>query len=212
MKTGIIFLIFVVAFPCFGKNVFQSVSGDTFYVRVYFLYGSRPKHAHRHQELKWFGGKLGGHVGLGTDSLRILNFLPNGRVKLFPNDGDPSALFAEDRWNEFRESLGGTADSNKTSTFIIPINQQQKAILDSITSAYLKKVPYDYAFFGMRCAAAAHDVLGQMGLVESYPRRRTIFKIFYPIKLRKRLFYLAAKNHWVVEGREGSLTRKWERN
>ncbi len=54
-------------------------AGDTAFLKVHFLYGSRPlKKNTRTLKKKWFGGILGGHVGIEGDSNRIINFLPSG--------------------------------------------------------------------------------------------------------------------------------------
>ena len=56
---------------------------STVYLKVHFLYGSKPKKQFKNYEGKWFGGKLGGHVGVEGDSGKILNFCPDGSFHIF---------------------------------------------------------------------------------------------------------------------------------
>jgi hypothetical protein len=50
---------------------------------VHFLYGSKPSREARDIEKKWFGGKLGGHVGIEITPDSILNFVTVD--KFFPS-------------------------------------------------------------------------------------------------------------------------------
>jgi hypothetical protein len=52
-------------------------------VVVHFLYGSKPSREARDIEKKWFGGKLGGHVGIEITPDSILNFVTVD--KFFPS-------------------------------------------------------------------------------------------------------------------------------
>src|SRR3954451_1597248 len=56
----------------------QARSQDSSVIKVHFLYGSKPFRKYKDTEPKWFGGMLGGHVGIETDSGQILNFTPRG--------------------------------------------------------------------------------------------------------------------------------------
>lgn len=76
---------------------------------------------------------------------------------------------------------------------------------------YLEKSPYDYAFFGMRCASAAYDVLGQLEIVKPHSNFSTVCKNFYPKKLRKKLLRLAKHNSWKITRKPGRPSRKWEK-
>ena len=98
----------------------------------------------------------------------------------------------------------------KLCTFIIPISEIQYQELQKINTTNCNKPPYDYAFMGMRCAASAQDVLGQIGIVKKKRRFNNIFTTFYPKKLRKRMFKLAKEKNYKIETQEGRITRKWE--
>jgi hypothetical protein len=101
---------------------------------------------------------------------------------------------------------------SKTVTFIIPITHKQYQDLNRIQKCYCDTTPFDYAFFGMRCASTTQDILGQIGVVKTKKRFGNIITTFYPKKLRRRLFRLAKKNNYQVIKNEGRPTRKWERD
>src|SRR5690606_6575663 len=85
-------------------------ASDTDYIRVHFLYGSTPKREFKESETKWFGGKLGGHVGVevGTDS--ILNFVPDGKFHVFQKKDDLHSLYTIHSFESFYSILGGESD------------------------------------------------------------------------------------------------------
>lgn len=179
-------------------------------LKVHFLYGSTPVKKYA-DEPKWFGGKLGGHVGVELEGReRILNFVPSGGYHVFQNKKDKHSEFMYHQYERFYSILGGEADSNKKTIVYIPITERQKQRFDSLSLAYVKETPYDYAFFGMRCGAAAYDVLAQLGILKQYTYYNTHTRIFYPKKLRKRLLKLAEENNWKIEKFSGSKTRNWE--
>jgi hypothetical protein len=161
---------------CFILSL-QSFSQDSLYLKVHFLYGSKPKTKYRAEEAKWFGGKWGGHVGIEVDSNQILNFLPKGKFHWIEKKDNRHSTFAIHSFDNFYQILGNVDPAKKT-IFYIPITHQQKDQFDSIKSYYLNHTPYDYALFGMRCGAAAYDILGQLNIVKSFGHRKTFLKIF----------------------------------
>lgn len=190
----------------------EAFSQDSLFLRVHFLYGSKPKRLYKHKESKWFGGKLGGHVGIEADSNRIMNFLPQGKFHITNHKKEPHSSFAIHDRASFYSILGGNGGVAKKAVVYIPVKPEQKQKFDSITNAYLQKTPYDYALFGMRCGAAAYDILAQLDIMPSYSNTKTYMKIFYPKKLRKRLFKKARQQNWLILSEPGSQTRKWERD
>ena len=100
----------------------------------------------------------------------------------------------------------------KKAIVYVPITNDQKKLFDSISAAYVVQTPYDYAFFGMRCGAATYEILGQLNILPKYSNGHTSRMIFYPKKLRKRLFKMAKANGWKVEHFEGAKKRKWEKD
>lgn len=185
---------------------------DTAFIKVHFLYGSKPGAAYRDSEPKWFGGKLGGHVGIEVEDGRILNFLPSGSFHVFGKKENRHSRFAVHDHNAFYAMFGGAPDSMKRTVVKIPITRRQLLTVDSLSTAYLARTPYDYAFFGMRCGAAAYDVLSRIDLLNTCGRATIVRKIFYPRKLRKHLFRKAVQQQWKVERHPGSSRRKWERD
>jgi hypothetical protein len=185
---------------------------DTTYLKVHFLYGSRPLKKYKDTEPKWFGGVLGGHVGIEGDSEKIVNFLPNGKFHWFAKKDDRHSRYAVHSINSFYGILGGDAENVKSAIVYIPVTLQQKQKFDSIAAAYLQQTPYDYALFGMRCGAAAYEILAQLNVLTDYSIKKTSRKIFYPKKLRKRLFRLAERNDWRIIKQDGSERRKWEKD
>ncbi len=189
-----------------------SFSQNATTIKVHFLYGSKPLKKYKDTESKWFGGVLGGHVGIEGDSGMVLSFIHHGKFHWFAKKNSRHSLYAEHSVKSFDGLMTRNADSVKRAIVYIPVTLQQKQQFDSIESAYLKQTPYDYAFFGMRCGAATYEILGQLNILPRYSISKTSTKIFYPEKLRKRLFKKAAHNSWQIERYKGSPTRKWEKD
>jgi len=189
----------------------SSFAQDSSCIRVHFIYGSRPLKKYKDTEKKWFGGILGGHVGIEGDSGKFYSFEIHGKNKIFSGKKDNSAYKIETA-DEFWSVMKTKEDSIKKTTIIVPLTSQQKRKIDSITSAYAKEVPYCYAVFGMRCGASTYEILAQLGMLPQYPHFKTYMKIFYPRRLRKRLFSKAEQNNWIIIRKEGTPKRKWERD
>lgn len=181
------------------------------YIKVHFLYGSKPLNEYKESEKKWFGGKLGGHVGIEVDAEQIVSFVPKGKLHIFSHRTNRHSTFVVHSSEGFYK-IFGDADSVKRAIIYIPTSQTAKVNLDSIFESYFRDVPYDYAFFGMRCGAATYEILAQFGVLDQYPIGKVWRKIFYPRKLRKRLFKKASDNGWLVVTGEGSIKRKWEKD
>ncbi len=163
-------------------------------------------------EQKWFGGVLGGHVGIEADSDKVVNFLPGGKFHCFAKKNNKHSSFAVHTVTNFHEILGGKPEAVKKAIMFIPVTIQQKQKFGSIASVYFKNTPCEYALMGMRCGAAAHDMLAQLDILTSNSQRKTYRKIFYPKKLRKRLLKKASINGWKVVRQKGSNKRKWEKD
>jgi hypothetical protein len=194
------------------KPQLQEEDSLTDSLKVYFLYGSKPKWKFRKSERKWFGGILGGHVGLSLEEDKIIDFLPLGKLHIFPQKKEQHAHFVWHSERSFWAVLGGNPDSVKKVILYIPITAEQQRQFDSIAQTYFEETPYDYAFFGMRCGASTYEILAQLGILRAYSNRRTVRKIFYPKKLRRRLFRLEKENNWKLEKMEGSKYRRWEQD
>lgn len=199
-KILLLFCLF--SFVCYAQ--------DTTYLKVHFLYGSRPLKKYRHIEKKWFGGVWGGHVGVESNEGEILNFLPSGKFHWFAQSKNRHSTYALHSHHGFYAILGGDPFEVKKAVVLIPLTPAQKEKFDSIARAYLGDVPYDYALIGMRCAAATYDILDQLGIMPDYSYGKTYRRIFYPRILRKRLFRKARQHNWTILRQDGSGTRKWD--
>jgi hypothetical protein len=123
---------------------------------------------------------LGGNAGIEGDNDKVVSFLPSGKFHLIAKKDNRHSVFALHSVNNFYAVLGGNADSVKKVIINIPVTLQQKQRFDSITTAYLRQPPYDYALLGMRCGAAAYDILAQLEILPRYSYGKTYRKIFYP--------------------------------
>lgn len=179
----------------------------TLFIKVHFLYGSKPKKKFKATEIKYFGGIHGGHVSIQVGNMDY-GFEPTDKVHIFPHKNNHKAGYV----SNITKGAMRYDTSSKVTTFIIPLTIEQYNKLNIINQTYCKKTPYDYAFFGMRCASTAQDVLGQIGVVKKKSRFSNIVTTFYPKKLRKRLFKLAIKNNYIVIKSSGRFSRKWEKD
>ncbi len=205
MVWCITILFILSAINCKSKN-------DSITIRVHFLHGSKPKREYKKTEDRWFGGILGGHAGIEYTPNQILNFLPKARFHVFAKPTIINSRFAVHDTISFYQMLGGDYGSNKKTMITIKISAVQKTKLDSLANAYNQKSPYDYAFFGMRCGAAAYDVLSRIEVVKKMRFKKNWRKIFYPRKVRRRLESAALKKGYVVKKCPGSESRRWEKD
>ena len=180
------------------------------YIPVHFLYGSRPAPQYNFMEQSWFGGIKGGHVGIGIDSNKVLNFGHKSSFHIVSNRHNKHSHYFITSKRGFNSILGGDSAQMKTLTILIPATSEQCKKLDSLSNCYCSQSPYDYALFGMRCAAASYDLLAQINIVPKYSHTREYKKIFYPRLLRKMLIKKAEENGWVMIRQEGSKRRIWE--
>ena len=206
-KKKILFILFSLLI------IFNSAtSQDTTLIKVHFLYGSKPAKQYRDSERKWFGGILGGHVGIETNHDQVLNFMRDSKFHLIARKKEKHSRFAIHTTDRFWGIFGSPGETVKKATVIIPVSRQQKNKLDSIQQVYTIQTPYDYAFIGMRCGAATYEILAQMNILRAHAYRKTFLKIFYPKKLRKRLLKKAQENNWTILRQDGTPRRKWERD
>jgi hypothetical protein len=204
MRSGVFLICFIwIANAVFAQN-------DSSFIRVHFLYGSKPKKEYKHIEKKWFGGKLGGHAGVECgENGKILHFIFDRKANAIAKKNS-KGKYLYNSYEEFYSILGGKMDSNKRVTVLIPCSAAQKRIFDSLAKLYTTSPPYDYAFIGMRCGSATYDILAQLDIFKQLGLGRTKMQLFYPRKTRKRVLKQAKKNNWRVERHEGNARRKWE--
>ena len=183
--------------------IFSScLASDSIYtIKINFLYGSKPAKGYHQQESKLFGGIKGGHVNIEAGG-RVLDFTP-GNNPLIPNNKKPSGGFS------INQSVSWDWD-DKWKTIIVPVSEEQYMELQKLFDSVATKTPYDYAIFGMRCAAASYDVLSKIGLFKEYPNTKNVATHFYPKLLRKKVLKWADQNNYTVISNEGRSSRKWE--
>lgn len=204
MRSALLSFLLVISINAFSQ--------DSLFLKVHFLYGSKPTNEYLGEERKWFGGLPGGHVGIEGVNGEILNFVTRGKCHVFSDKTDRHSCFKKFTKTEFYSIFGGVPDSMKKAIVYIPITIEQKKKFDSIANAYQEKTPYDYALFGMRCSAAAYDILAQLNIVKAYSHTKTYKKIFYPKLLRKRLLAAANEKGWMVVHENGTKRRIWEKD
>ncbi len=191
LAVGLLFLV---------PSVWGQSYTDT--IKLHFLYGSVPARGFKKSEPKLFGGIKGGHVNIEAKG-RVLDFMP-GNCPILPENNNPTGGF------RLNSSLYWDTACCKWVTICIPVTSHQMQQLQAIFDTYSVKTPYDYAVFGMRCAAASYDVLSEIGLVKKVTNQQNIVKNFYPKLLRKRMLNWARKNNYTVIYHEGRASRKWE--
>ena len=204
--TRFLFILFFYIIPgiCYSQ--------DTPSIKVHFLYGSKPHSRYEDTEPLWFGGKPGGHAGIEYRNDSIIDFVHWGRFHWLQKRGDKHGRFNVHSIKSFYAILGGNPDSVKKAVVIVPLTILQKQLMDSLVVNYRRQSPYDYALVGMRCAAATYDILAQLGILKHLSFRKTYLNIFFPRKLRKRLFKKARKSNWAIERQVGSPKRKWDKD
>jgi len=148
-----------------------------------------------------FGGIKGGHVNIEAGG-KVLDFTP-GNNPLFPHNKKPSGGFS------INQAVSWDGD-DKWKTIIVPVSENQYMELQALFDSVAAKTPYDYAIFGMRCAAASYDVLSKIGLFKEYSNTKNVTTHFYPKLLRKKVLKWADENNYTIISNEGRPSRKWE--
>jgi hypothetical protein len=198
------YLAYILIFVSFAAPA----QNDSLFIKVHFLYGSRPLKQFKSTETKHFGGKHGGHVSIELDNVDYGFGPSNGSFHLFAHKKKPRSSFDTKNSEGKPAYMGGW----KYASVWIPLTEEQYDRVKQVLENYTNKSPYDYAFFGMRCASATHDILAQTGILKSRSNFYYILTTFYPKKLRKRLFRLAETRSYKIIKQEGRTTRKWEKD
>jgi hypothetical protein len=173
-------------------------------IKLLFTYGSKPI---LDSEASWFGGLHGGHVSISYNSA-YASFVPAGGVHVFAKKRHKQSAFIIEK----DENFAYDTTNARYLILTIPVSKSQAHKVDSLLQQRLFDVPYDYAFFGMRCASAAYEVLSNAGIYPRYSIRNMSFKYFYPKLLRKQLLKEAHAKGWHYYYRSGRKSRKWEKD
>jgi len=182
-----------------------SMAQQPHFMQVFFLYGSKPAPGYEKLESPAFGGIHGGHVSIGIDSFDVCFHHVNG-YHIFPTRKNLKGAYEQIRITDFLKDTS----SYKYTVFKIPIDSSQYSRLENTLTGYLRSTPYDYAFWGMRCAAATYDMLSHAGFFKPRSRFGMMCSNFYPRLLRKKLFRLAKEKHYTVNYQNGRKSRIWE--
>lgn len=196
-------LILCLGFGVWSLGLFAQ---ETSYIKIHFKYGSKPGKEYKKTESKYFGGIHGGHVTVEIGD-SIYGFSPaGGGARIFAKRSHSNGDFhLESEYLYSNDSTG-----NKLTSITIPITKQELHELRIHVKNNLNKTPYDYAFFGMRCAASAHEMLSVAGIFKKRTKFFSIFYNFYPKKLRKRILDKAFEENYEIIHQEGRKERKWE--
>jgi hypothetical protein len=201
------FGLFLLKLPGQSDSAKTSPSSLTHFVKVHFLHGSKPAKAFKGSETNWFGGIHGGHVYLELDST-VFSFSPTSiPVHIFAHRRHFRSHYHDAPLSDFALD---TAKCTVTS-IQIPVSDSQYFSLCRIRDLCLDSVPYDYAFFGMRCAAAAYDVLAESGVLPAKSNFGIVCRYFYPQLLRRKLTRQSESKNWKIELKMGRKSRKWEK-
>ena len=198
----------VILFLFFSLILFHSSASDSLkYIKVHFLYGSKPKKEFKEIESNWFGGIHGGHVEIEIND-SVIGFVPQGSFHVFGNKTIHHSGFYKFSVKDWMRDK----KKKKLTSIIIPVTHEQYQKILATHEKYRNETPYDYAFFGYRCAAATYDILSQAGLSKSLNRDKNVTKFFYPKLLRTHLAKIAKEKNYVIVAKDGRKTRKWERD
>jgi hypothetical protein len=173
---------------------------------VHFLYGSRPKRGSGNTE-KVPGGLLGGHIWLQAhDYVFGFESADKSKIHVFPRKKF-SAVFTRDHVSAWLKNTSG----KKITSVAIPLEAEALNKIKEILESYHRKLPYDYAVFGMRCAASTFQILSFAGLFPFASDLISILKNPYPRILRRKLLKFAAENNYKVIRKKGKDDRIWEK-
>jgi hypothetical protein len=205
----LVFLCFFIWSPASGQE--ETIVADTGKViTVHIIHGSRRLYKYRHTEKPLLGGLRGGHVvNQVGDSIYGFQFT-RWKLHIIPKRKKEKkiGMIQKEGAGDWKRNH---AEARITSIVLPVTNAQYQEVLREY-SFYKENVPYDYAFFGMRCAASCYEILAHAGVLKKRKHGKIIAKYFYPRPLRKYLQDLAKKNNYPVTTTEGSKTRKWEKN
>ena len=179
-------------------------------ITVHIIHGSKALKEYRKTEIPLLGGMRGGHVvNQVGDSVYGFQF-SRWELHIFPRRKKEKKIGiiqkegVEDWKKQFNEA--------KITSIEIPVSDTQFREVLREYAQYKDNVPYDYAFFGMRCAASCYEVLSDAGVLSGKRHGKIIARFFYPRPLRKHLQKLAKKNNYRITTTEGTIRRKWEKN
>ena len=130
----------------------------------------------------------------------LLDKAIKNKVKAIIIGGDATPLMAIYAVNSIQ------IQRNFLEMYLMPLLENFK----KISNQYLQESPYDYSFFGMRCAAAAYDLLCSSGILDREKDSKKWMKNFYPRILRSRLLRQRKQLKIEIIHQKGREERNWE--
>jgi hypothetical protein len=204
-------LVFLLIFSVIFKNVQSKMSAaapvknatDT--AIIHFIHGSIAQENCIYPRPR-LGGLLGGHVEIELDG-KVYGFRHSKRpVHIFPQDNNRNStydIYTKQAWLKRTEY-------EKMTAIKLPISVEQKRHLQAILTDYLAKTPYDYAFFGKRCASSTADLLVQSGIICPLSTIEIMVAFLSPHPLRYAFLRLAEEKKYGIERQKGVDCRFWE--
>ncbi len=175
---------------------------------VHFIHGSYPNKNCSDQR-KMVGGLLGGHIEIEIDSFVYgFEFRDKNSIHIFSRKAEASYNSKSTMKTIGDWSVETSLD--KITSIHVPIDKTKKNELVKKLQLNNSSPPYDYSFFGMRCASATYEDLSNLGIFAKKSRLQYIVNAFYPRQLRKRMVQYAKHNYLKVNLKEGIDCRVWE--
>jgi hypothetical protein len=187
---GALIIAFLIVFKCLLMRIENkiinnyskaiNVQKDT--AIIHFIHGSIAREGCIYPR-KRLGGLLGGHVEIELNG-QVYGFrLKTLPVHIFVNNDDFNSKFEVNT----TEAWLKRTEYEKITSIYFPINEAQKSKLNTIMSTYLIKSPYDYAFFGKRCASSTAEILSQSGIISPLSNIEIMTAFISPRPLRNTL-------------------------
>lgn len=210
---GVVLLVFYVVFKStllyVEHKIIRNYSTDATALQdtaiIHFIHGSIAQENCIYSR-KRLGGLLGGHVEIELA----------GRVYGFRLAQLPVHIVVDNRHFNSKYEVNSKeawlkrTEYEKMTSVYLPISKKQHDKLQAILTDYLAKSPYDYAFFGTRCATSTAEVLSQSGIICPLSDGQNYIAFLSPHPLRQTLLALAKERHFVVTRKKGVDCRYWE--
>ncbi|HEU4718759.1 MAG TPA: hypothetical protein VFU15_13035 [Bacteroidia bacterium] len=194
----------------FSAFVLSANGNDTSYIYVHILHGSKPQRNCPDDSDAYYmlGGKLGGHVVIQLDSFDYGFSYTTKHVHPFARKKKSCCAGVYECDSASCQLEGWSRD--KVTTIKIPVSPAVKKQLRDSMVKWHQHPPFDYAFFGMRCASTAYYLLSIAGVFPKASKAKSMRKAFWPGAFRKKIMHVARKKHYAVTVHPGSRFRRWE--
>lgn len=207
LLPGITISYFILEYYRFISAKYQCTN-CTDEISIHFIHGSYPKKGCTDQRTR-VGGLLGGHIEIEMDGLVYgFEFEDQHHIHIFP--AKSRASFNSKFTLKKKADWHTETKHDKITSIKIPVTALRKKALQDKLLMHYKKAPYDYAFFGMRCASATYEDIAGLGILPEKSRFQYIIHAFYPRPLRKKMLRWARNNDINVEFKAGIGCRVWE--